>query len=186
MIRIPWTRKKRVISWAPLQGSVTKFCRIPSRYGVWKHLFCPCDQQQCNKSQDLFLHAQERDLSRLYPRCKRHLTAMIHFRISRHPQDTLSESLRASTTQAHQNLIPQKEPSLSKSQTALAQALTLQCSSWSPILELLCCLVQWDYGTSFHLPCVTAAPRPLLYVWQCPAYPSAPTANTAFHRAEVP
>ena len=38
MIRIPWSRKKRVvswISWAPLQGSVTKFCRIPSRYGVW-------------------------------------------------------------------------------------------------------------------------------------------------------
>ena len=58
-----------------------------------------------------------------------YLTAMIHFRISHHPPDTLSASLRAATTQPHHNHLPQKEPSFSKPQTALAQALALQCSS---------------------------------------------------------
>ena len=63
---------------------------------------------------------------------KGHLTAMIHFRLSHQPHDTLPVSLRAATNQPHHNHLPQKEPSFSKPQTTLAQALTLECSSWSP------------------------------------------------------
>ena len=63
---------------------------------------------------------------------KGHLTAMIHFRISRHPPDTLSASLRAATTQPHHNHLPQKEPSFPKLQTTLAQAPTAQHSSCNP------------------------------------------------------
>ena len=57
---------------------------------------------------------------------------MICFRLSRHPQDTLSASLKDATMQPHHNHLPQKEPSFPKPQNALAQTLTLKRSSRSP------------------------------------------------------
>ena len=56
---------------------------------------------------------------------------MICFRLSRHPQDTLSASLKDATMQPHHNHLPQKEPSFPKPQNALAQTLTLKRSSRS-------------------------------------------------------
>ena len=108
------------------------FSRILSRW--WgsgrKHLLCPCGQQQCNKSGPLPSCPRKRSLCFIQD-AKGYLTAMICFRLSRHPQDTLSASLKDATTQPLHNHLPQKEPSFPKPQNALAQTLTLKRSSRS-------------------------------------------------------
>ena len=57
---------------------------------------------------------------------------MIRFRFCHHPKDTLSAHLGAATSLPPVDRLPQKEPTVPKLQTTLAQALKHECSSWSP------------------------------------------------------
>lgn len=117
---------------------------------------------------------------------KGYLTAMICFRLSRHPQDTLSASLKDATMQPHHNHLPQKEPSFPKPQNALAQTLTLQRSSRSPRASPC---VAWFSVTRGLISTFFVLLRLLDHRSRCggcPASPSVPTANPAFHGAVAP
>ena len=74
-----------------------------------------------------------------FPSCPRNLSRTEEDLLSLCPisdflltHKTLCITLAAVTTYPHHNHLPQEEPSFLKPQTALAQAPTFKCSSWSP------------------------------------------------------
>ena len=125
-----------------------------------KHILYPCGQQQCDKSQDLFLPAPERDVSGLYPRCKGHLAAIIpsEFPITPKPQ--------CSTEGCHHPASP-KSPLTQGTQ--LSKAPKRPGSDTNPGVLLLephcpapCCLVLCSLRMSLQVALVALAPRPSL------------------------
>ena len=113
------------------QGSATKVLQDSLQIWGGKHVLYPCGQQQCDKSQDPFLPAPERDLSGVYSRCKTTPHSNDPFQTFQSPPRH-NAILRGATTQPHHNHLSQKEPSSPKPQTTLAQAPTPGCSFWSP------------------------------------------------------
>ena len=113
-------------------GVQPKFCRIPSRCWVENTSLAPVINSNATRVRTpSFLPQKEISLGFIQD-AKGHLTAMIRFRFCHHPKDTLSAHLRAATSLPPVDHLPQKEPTVPKLQTTLAQALKLECSSWSP------------------------------------------------------
>ena len=127
-----------------------------------KHLLCPCDQQQCDKSQDPFVPAPERDLSGLYPRCKRTPYSHDPFQILPSPQRHTVCTSEGCHQPATCRSPPTEGTHRPKAANHLGSGTETRVLFLEPQRPTSCCLVQCDLGRSLDLPCVTAAPRPLL------------------------